>query len=409
MAAYDVTKLGSGLEFDTTVANNICSLKIDATHFVNIWQGGASFYLLAQVFSVNKTTGAITAVGALFTIDTDNGGAVSAFMADANHFVVSWDYNSTDGATQVFEINLSTWAITAKGSMTNYGNNQIDYTDCFMLDSTHYVVLWSKASTGYAQIFEVNTSTWQTSALGTALNIATDSYGFKWIKGKGIDSSHFISVYGRGNSGAHSQDSQAFSINTSTWAITAGTAKKNYNTTIGVNYYHDIEKIDDTHFLHFWAGTDGDVYAQVFEVNLSTLAITYLSSAIEFDTSNFTYSQTVLLNSNHIILMWTGGASGYGYAQSFEVNLSTWALTLNGSPLTLQNNDCRYFSNFLLDTGLVIGSWRGTDSDGFTQLFSIEIPLGPANLKSYNTNLKANIKTINTNPIANVKSLNTNL
>ena len=34
---------------------------------------------------------------------------------------------------------------------------------------------------------------------------------------------------------------------------------------------------------------------------------------------------------------------------------------------------------------------------------------GPANLKSYNTNLKANIKSINTNLIANVKSLNTNI
>lgn len=33
---------------------------------------------------------------------------------------------------------------------------------------------------------------------------------------------------------------------------------------------------------------------------------------------------------------------------------------------------------------------------------------GPANLKSYNTNLKANIKSINTNLIANVKTLNTN-
>lgn len=34
---------------------------------------------------------------------------------------------------------------------------------------------------------------------------------------------------------------------------------------------------------------------------------------------------------------------------------------------------------------------------------------GPANLKSYNTNLKANIKSINTNPLANIKSLNTNI
>lgn len=34
---------------------------------------------------------------------------------------------------------------------------------------------------------------------------------------------------------------------------------------------------------------------------------------------------------------------------------------------------------------------------------------GPANLKSYNTNLTANIKSINTNLIANVKSLDTNV
>lgn len=34
---------------------------------------------------------------------------------------------------------------------------------------------------------------------------------------------------------------------------------------------------------------------------------------------------------------------------------------------------------------------------------------GPANLKSYNTNLKENIKSINTNPIANTKSLDTNV
>lgn len=34
--------------------------------------------------------------------------------------------------------------------------------------------------------------------------------------------------------------------------------------------------------------------------------------------------------------------------------------------------------------------------------------VGPANLKTYNTNVSANIKTINTNPIANVKTLNTN-
>jgi hypothetical protein len=45
----------------------------------------------------------------------------------------------------------------------------------------------------------------------------------------------------------------------------------------------------------------------------------------------------------------------------------------------------------------------------FAVALTLYVPSGPANLKSYNTNLKANIKSIDTNLIANVKSLNTNV
>lgn len=41
--------------------------------------------------------------------------------------------------------------------------------------------------------------------------------------------------------------------------------------------------------------------------------------------------------------------------------------------------------------------------------FAPVAPAGPANLKSYNTNVKSNIKSIDTNLIANVKSLDTNV
>lgn len=53
----------------------------------------------------------------------------------------------------------------------------------------------------------------------------------------------------------------------------------------------------------------------------------------------------------------------------------------------------------------------GGDQTLYVDTFTATDPTaaaGPANLKSYNTNLKANIKSINTNLIANVKSLNTN-
>jgi hypothetical protein len=68
------------------------------------------------------------------------------------------------------------------------------------------------------------------------------------------------------------------------------------------------------------------------------------------------------------------------------------------------------------------GSVLGVTSTSAPGLFSSEVDhiritvyyteavaSGPANLKSYNTNLKANIKSINTNLLANVKKLDTNV
>jgi hypothetical protein len=49
------------------------------------------------------------------------------------------------------------------------------------------------------------------------------------------------------------------------------------------------------------------------------------------------------------------------------------------------------------------------DTDGMLSIYALWATSGPANLKSYNTNLKTNIKSINTNLITNVKSLDTNV
>jgi len=51
-------------------------------------------------------------------------------------------------------------------------------------------------------------------------------------------------------------------------------------------------------------------------------------------------------------------------------------------------------------------TWVKFTSSGTLTLSAVAS--GPANLKSYNTNVKANIKSINTNAIANVKSFDTN-
>jgi hypothetical protein len=89
-----------------------------------------------------------------------------------------------------------------------------------------------------------------------------------------------------------------------------------------------------------------------------------------------------------------------GWIDELRVSKGTAHFTSNftppSSPYTYDANNV-----LLLHMEGSDGSTTFTDDSATTS--------GPANLKSYNTNLKANIKSINTNPIANVKSLNTNV
>lgn len=115
--------------------------------------------------------------------------------------------------------------------------------------------------------------------------------------------------------------------------------------------------------------------------------------------------------------------------QATSIALSAWVnvdgtyndFTLNGTGLgNVSKTGITYFgTRSSLDTSnteptganradVYFSGTAETDKDP-KLVITYTIPSGPANLKTYNTNLSANIKTINTNLIANVKSLNTNV
>jgi len=80
----------------------------------------------------------------------------------------------------------------------------------------------------------------------------------------------------------------------------------------------------------------------------------------------------------------------------------------------LVGNEANLVAYWKLNNALTDSTSSGnTLTNNGTAVFSTDVPfsgvVGPANLKSYNTNLSANIKSIDTNLIANVKSLNTNV
>lgn len=67
-----------------------------------------------------------------------------------------------------------------------------------------------------------------------------------------------------------------------------------------------------------------------------------------------------------------------------------------------------YTSTANITASTVTFTGTADDNNKYTVIIGEELPPGPANLKSYDENVKSNIKTINTNPIANVKTLDTN-
>ncbi len=114
---------------------------------------------------------------------------------------------------------------------------------------------------------------------------------------------------------------------------------------------------------------------------------------------------------------WTVGAFGCSAYSSDATLAGTSSNKTDRQKLTSHSAVVAPFllcdSNTTVATGsqsIILTQDGGTKSNRGT-VFSISpyVASGPANLKSYNTNVKANIKSIDTNLIANVKSLNTNV
>jgi hypothetical protein len=116
----------------------------------------------------------------------------------------------------------------------------------------------------------------------------------------------------------------------------------------------------------------------------------------------------------YIVMTHSATANKY-YVNGSQVATDTTSVTLanNGTTFNIgRDTGNNEYANSIVDE---FGIWgKELSSTEVTALYNsgngISYPFsaGPANLKSYNTNLKANIKSINGNLIANVKSLNTN-
>ena len=229
---YNITAVGSPYIFDGTggtttdggAQNNSCSL-IDSTHIINFWQdfGGADN---SQVLTFDVDSGVISVTSSL-TVSA-HGYLNSSVKIDANHFINFWVDSSTNvGYTQVFEVNLSTWVITAKSSPVSFDTGLDSLPSAAFIDGSHIVNCWSKGSNGYAQIFSINLSTFAVTAMSTPHLFESGGCNYNSVVSLGNGKS-FLNFW----RSVYTQKAQIFIADVSTGVITAQLTPKTYESSV---------------------------------------------------------------------------------------------------------------------------------------------------------------------------------
>lgn len=164
LSTWAITKPGSALTFASgTAGYNSAAAIGDGVHFVNFWSGKA------QAFSVNLSTWAVTAIGSVLTIDASGATYNSVqSLGDAIHFINFWRDGSGNGKVQVFLVNASTFAVTALSTTLTFATSAFLNASVSLGDGTHFVNFWSTSAVqGYSQVFLVTPSTFAVTATGS--------------------------------------------------------------------------------------------------------------------------------------------------------------------------------------------------------------------------------------------------
>ncbi len=208
-----VTEPGSPLTFESgTDGNNSCVAVGDGTRFINFWQSGSGGK--AQCFSVNTGTWAITAIGSALTFDTTGAKNNALSCLDGQHFVNVFVGSTSDrNEAQAFNLNLSTYAVTEVGTSVIFsptaGN---DLNAVGLGDGQHFLAFYSLgALDGYAQMLEMNPSTFNMSMVGQTLS------GFDFANGgyttsANIGTAKVLAVWGNGQDLGQSAVFESFGL-----------------------------------------------------------------------------------------------------------------------------------------------------------------------------------------------------
>jgi hypothetical protein len=434
---WAVTAAGSAFEFQDTaaIAGNSTIFMADGSPMiaVNGWfnQTGVNNDVVGS-FSIDTGTWAITAFGSNLTLSAGTGSATAEITiqkVDATHgigFFRGPGATTDFGQARVFTYNSITGTLTATANIINFDDERFDWTTSCVMEQNPgmYVVAWrgsvAAALKGVMQAFQVTIPT----AVALTQNLQA-YWKYNESSGNAFDSSGNSNTladtnvtYGAGKIGNCSiYDGSADYFSIADASQTGLDLTTDFSFSFWVNYTSVPVAGNNMFILSKRSGSTSGYQLRISEsagnqryglglyngsADDTLMAITTPTTGVWYHTV-ITWDAAAKL----ITLYINNSATTANNATHTSLDTNATAFVVGG-PTTLAGDwlhgklDEMGIWNRVLSPSEVTALYNS--GNGLTYPFT----LGPSNLKTFNTNLKANIKTINTNPIANVKSLNTN-
>lgn len=299
-----VTPLDSPLNFSGDAGTFTNAFKIDSTHVQFCFSDGSDPY--SRIFSFDTSTGVITAVGSATQLDAtvgNNTTSVRGYLHDATHSVIFWDGGGGNvGQAQVFEIDVSSGSITALDSVFTFDAVEgLDLSPIKADDNTAMCFWLETGGEGRVQLFNINTSTWAMTALGSATAFTSGANTNGQNNALKLQDSLAINYWtGSGNDGFV----QLFSFNTTTGVITALDSALEYDTSNGEGASPVLYEAGKN--LTFWEGALNDGFAQIFTLDYDSGEITAVGTATEFETDTNFYNSAVLMTDTYVLDFYRG-------------------------------------------------------------------------------------------------------
>ena len=223
-----------------------------------------------------------------------------------------------------FQFHASAWSVTLidKHTYASYGTHQ----SIAQINLTHYLVVYSNDTKGYAQVLIVDDNY----SISSGNSYIFDEIGKENSLIK-INSTHYLNTYqGYDNDGY----AVVLTVNLSDLSITNHTHYEFCNEDI---YWNAVEQINTTHYINvFYDSVNETNYAVILKVNLTDLTVsaeskTEIDDSHTFGSAGGYFNTITKIDDTHFLLVYSAPismGSGPGQAVVLTVNTTDWSVTV---------------------------------------------------------------------------------